>query len=156
MQTVANQGGRVVKALDLSSNVRMHTWVRTPFLVMGPWRRQFFRRLFIFYLSLFRPSDSFSVCAFAFSSSFQSFSRFLLELRSEVISMETFLRMRIIRVSRTLFAHSVSYRADQECCSSPFQSLFESLTFCVSTSFVANELLPPSKEETRIGDGKLP
>ena len=30
---VAYQGGRVVKALDLSSNVRMHTWVRTPFLV---------------------------------------------------------------------------------------------------------------------------
>ena len=30
----ANQGGRVVKALDLRSNVRMHTWVRTPFLVV--------------------------------------------------------------------------------------------------------------------------
>ena len=28
-----HQGGRVVKALDLRSNVRMHTWVRTPFLV---------------------------------------------------------------------------------------------------------------------------
>ena len=31
-----NQGGRVVKALDLRSNVRMHTWVRTPFLVWDP------------------------------------------------------------------------------------------------------------------------
>ena len=28
-----DQGGRVVKALDLSSNVYMHTWVQIPFLV---------------------------------------------------------------------------------------------------------------------------
>ena len=26
----------MVKALDLRSNVRMHTWVRTPFLVWEP------------------------------------------------------------------------------------------------------------------------
>ena len=34
--TCEYQGGRVVKALDLRSNVRMHTWVRTPFLVWEP------------------------------------------------------------------------------------------------------------------------
>ena len=43
---VMYQGGRVVKALDLRSNVRMHTWVRTPFLVMGPCRPTVF--LFFF------------------------------------------------------------------------------------------------------------
>ena len=30
----ANQDGRVVKALDLSSNGRMSAWVRTPLLVI--------------------------------------------------------------------------------------------------------------------------
>ena len=43
------QGGRVVKALDLSSNVRMHTWVRTPFLVWEP--GPFFSFLIIFSLT---------------------------------------------------------------------------------------------------------
>lgn len=48
------QGGRVVKALDLSSNVRMHTWVRTPFLVVGPCLADsFLLLLFFFFLSCF-------------------------------------------------------------------------------------------------------
>ena len=32
----------MVKALDLRSNVRMHTWVRTPFLVWDPAQPIFF------------------------------------------------------------------------------------------------------------------
>ena len=31
---VVNQDGRVVKALDSSSNVQMHAWVRSPLLVL--------------------------------------------------------------------------------------------------------------------------
>ena len=49
---VMYQGGRVVKALDLRSNVRMHTWVRTPFLVMGPCRPTVFL-LFLFLFLFF-------------------------------------------------------------------------------------------------------
>ena len=37
---VTNQDGRVVKALDLSSNGRMSAWVRTPLLVALCWGRQ--------------------------------------------------------------------------------------------------------------------
>ena len=48
---VMYQGGRVVKALDLRSNVRMHTWVRTPFLVMGPCRPTVFL-LFLFFIAI--------------------------------------------------------------------------------------------------------
>ena len=40
----------MVKALDLRSNVRMHTWVRTPFLVMGPCRPTVFFPFFFFFL----------------------------------------------------------------------------------------------------------
>ena len=53
VRLVMYQGGRVVKALDLRSNVRMHTWVRTPFLVMGPCRPT------VFLLFFFLPFHSF-------------------------------------------------------------------------------------------------
>ena len=53
------QGGRVVKALDLRSNVRMHTWVRTPFLVVGPCQTDSF-----FFSSSFSLSTSFSFSFF--------------------------------------------------------------------------------------------
>ena len=42
----------MVKALDLRSNVRMHTWVRTPSLVWGP------SDLFSFFFSLRLSSNS--------------------------------------------------------------------------------------------------
>ena len=42
----------MVKALDLRSNVRMHTWVRTPFLVMGPCRPTVFSFFFFFFFLL--------------------------------------------------------------------------------------------------------
>ena len=37
----------MVKALDLRSNVRMHTWVRTPFLVWDPDTFFFAAKLFL-------------------------------------------------------------------------------------------------------------
>ena len=50
----------MVKALDLSSNVRMHTWVRTPFLVeWDPGDASFFRYLEIL-SSIKQHSVSFS------------------------------------------------------------------------------------------------
>ena len=57
-----NQGGRVVKALDLRSNVRMHTWVRTPFLVWDP------DTTFSFFLAL---------TSFPYQHTFQTFSLFI-------------------------------------------------------------------------------
>ena len=36
--SVVHQDGRVVKALDLSSNGQMSAWVRTPLLVKVLWR----------------------------------------------------------------------------------------------------------------------
>ena len=39
----------MVKALDLRSNVRMHTWVRTPLLVVGPCNS--FSYFFLLFLS---------------------------------------------------------------------------------------------------------
>ena len=45
-----NQGGRVVKALDLSSNGRMSAWVRTPPLVIIAWQ-SLIMQCFIWFIS---------------------------------------------------------------------------------------------------------
>ena len=108
-QAVAYQGGRVVKALDLSSNVRMHTWVRTPFLVYGTLATSFFSTCFSFsslYLLFSSVKYSFPP-HWATSRSF--YSVFHVCTSCEVVGhfhsdvcWYPVLRMRTARVGRTL------------------------------------------------------
>ena len=62
------QGGRVVKALDLSSNVRMHTWVRTPFLVWepGPFFFSFYALIYCMDFFFISSLDNFTYLRFKF------------------------------------------------------------------------------------------
>lgn len=78
----------MVKALDLRSNVRMHTWVRTPFLVMGPCRPTVFS-FFFFLLSSF--SFSLTLTLIILQKRFKQNRRNILTLilQLELVSMET-------------------------------------------------------------------
>ena len=106
----------MVKALDLSSNVRMHTWVRTPFLVEWDPGDASFLLFYSSFFYFFQPLPSFykhTAHLFTFSSTLHptlavpAFFEILWYGRSKVTSIATCnTRLQTLSISRNALLYS--------------------------------------------------